>query len=399
MLGRRITTTVLTLAPLAIGLSFALDMYIAAVPEVTRLFHSTEFYLELTLNLFMFSAGISQFIIGPASDRYGRRKSVLFCILFYIISALLCALSNNIVELILARILQGISSCGMLIIAFAIVRDVFSGIDSAKTYSYVNGITAFSPAFAPMIGAYIDIYYGWEAVFYVLAILGVIIFISTFTFVNETLPKSKRKKLSSELFKNYRIILSSRNFLIYALVATVGLAYIYTFFAISPFILITTLHVPEQIFGYLFAFMGVSWIIGSIISGQIVGHIGVFKTVCVGSAVAALGGACMIIWNVFFHVSVWSFIIPMLPLAIGGTMAMGSAVSGAIEPFADMAGTASATMGGMQYILASIISTIISIKKIDTPLPLGICAFVFSTILLIFCFRYKRELSTTISRS
>lgn len=382
LLRKSITAAVAILAPGAIALALAMDIYIPAVPKLVHIFNTTEFAMELTLVLFMVFSGLAQLVIGPISDQYGRVRTLVTCILLFTAGSVLCALSNHIGELIAFRILQAIGSCGMLVVVNAIVRDVFSGVESAKAYSYINGAIAFSPLFAPAIGSVIDIHLGWRFVFLFAALFGVLNLILTF-FIQETLPRRRRKPFTLSVFYRYGQVLCNKQFLAYALSATFGLSYLFTFFAISSFILIHLLHVPEIDFGIFFGFMGASFLIGSVISAQVVGHFGVYKTVMVGNAIALFGGVLMVAWYWIGGLSVAGFVVPMLPLGIGGTISMGSGASGAMEPFGEFPGAASAALGSMEFLLSALIGGIAVSHTITSPLPLGIGGVIFSLGLLI----------------
>ncbi len=382
LLRKGIVSAVAILSPSAIALAIAMDIYVPAVPKLVQIFNTDELHLELTLVLFMVFSGLAQLIIGPLSDQFGRIRVLLISIALFTFGSFLCALADNITMLILFRILQAIGSCGMMVTVNAIVRDVFSGVKSAKVYSYINGIIAFSPLLAPAVGSFIDLHFGWRWIFVFAGALGILNFILALT-MDETLSKRNRQPFSWGIFGRYAQVLGNRQFVLYALSATFGLSYLFTFFAISSFILMQLLHVPEAKFGLYFAFMGASFFVGSLISGQVVGKLGVYRTVMMGNAIALLGGIIMVTWFELYGLSVAGFVIPMLPIGIGGTICMGSGASGAMEPFSAFPGAASATMGCMEFLLSAIIGAIAAGTEVTSPLPLGVGAVIFSMGLLI----------------
>ena len=126
----------------------------------------------------------------------------------------------------------------MMVTTNAIVRDVFSGIKSAKVYSYINGVIGFSPLFAPLVGGFIDLHFGWRYIFVFTALLGVCNLSLVLLAVNETLSRNKRKPFNFSLFLRYFEVIKHPQFLLYGLSAAFGLSYLFTFFAISSFLLI-----------------------------------------------------------------------------------------------------------------------------------------------------------------
>ena len=168
---------VLLLSPLVVGLAFAMDIYVPALPHISMLFDVSASQMQMTLTVFMLTAGLMQLIVGPLSDHYGRKLLCQMMIFVFALGTVLCSFAVSIETLILSRIVQAIGACGMMVVGFAIVRDVFSGVESAKVYSFLNGIIAFSPMFAPFIGGYLDVYYGWPSTFLALLVIAVIAFI------------------------------------------------------------------------------------------------------------------------------------------------------------------------------------------------------------------------------
>jgi multidrug resistance protein len=194
---------VFLLAPLVFSFAVGQDIFIPEVPKLTGLFHTTPGLVQLTLSLFMLAVGVGQLIIGPLSDRFGRKSIVLLSIALYTLGSIAAVLTESIDILIFTRILQGFGACGMMVCAFAIVRDLSEGNESAQIYSYLNGAIAISPLLAPLAGGYLDVSFGWRAPFFFLGILGVAIFIAIALCLSETI-KEKNKNASLEgSFKDY----------------------------------------------------------------------------------------------------------------------------------------------------------------------------------------------------
>ncbi|MCK4934826.1 MAG: MFS transporter, partial [Simkaniaceae bacterium] len=165
--------TLLVLSPLVFTFAFALDIYIPAVPEMPKIFKTTHGMVQLTLSIFMLVCGFGQLFIGPLSDHFGRRKIVLASIAVFTLGSFACTLARSIEFLILARMLQALGACGMMVTAYAIVRDLFDGKENFKAYSYLNGSIAISPLIAPLFGGYLVYWFNWRATFLFLTILGI----------------------------------------------------------------------------------------------------------------------------------------------------------------------------------------------------------------------------------
>lgn len=383
MKNNKVLSTVVLLAPFVFSFAFALDIYIPAVPTMKEVMHTTQANIQLTLSLFMFVTGLGQLVMGPTSDQYGRRSLALLSILFFFIGSILCAISTSIQMLIMARLIQSFGGCGMLVVAFAIVRDQFSGNDAAKVYSFLNCGLGMSPLFAPIIGSYLYHWFNWQAGFIFLAIMSAIIFLIAFFKIEETLPAEKRVKIDVGIFLRYWNILKNRTFFAYALCATAGLMMFFVFFSSSPYIIINLLHAPVKDFGYYFFTVGFMFFLGSLICGKLAGRIGAFKTVIIGAGLLLLAGLIMLTWYLLHGMSTAEFLLPCMLAGIGGSFMMGAGAGGAMEPFSETAGSAAAVMGCMEFLCAAIFGTYVMSFPVNSTLPLSFTMIGLSALALV----------------
>jgi Bcr/CflA subfamily drug resistance transporter len=369
--SRSLISIILILAPQIFTFAFAMDIYVPSIPEILSHFHVDQAIMQLTVTAFVLMSGIGQLILGPIADQIGRRKIILTGICTFIIGSLLCAIAPNIGFLIFARVVQGIGACGMSVATFAIVRDLFSGNDCAKVYSFLNSTIALSPLFAPIIGGYIAYWISWRASFTALALMGLAVFISSFINVNETLDPANKRIVKTELITDYCKILKSPSFLIYTFCAGAGIANFLTFFSSSPYIIIDLLKIPKQHFGFYFAVIGILFFIGSLVSGHCAKRFGVYKTVLTGTVLMLISGLSMLWWYWQFGLTMFGFMGPILFMSFGGAMLMGGGAGGAVEPFPEMAGTASALFGSLQLGFALLSTQFVLFWQITSTAPLG----------------------------
>lgn len=379
------------LAPLIFAFAIALDIYVPSIPEVRSYFGVDQAVMQLTVSLFLLTTGIGQLLFGPVSDQIGRRKVVLVSIILLTIGSVLCACAFNITTLILGRIIQALGACGMMVTCFAIVRDLFSEEECGRIYSFLNSTIALSPLLAPLAGGYIAYWFNWRASFVFLAVIGILIFISAEININETLDPKNKRDLKKELFFDYCHVLKSPVFLIYTFAASAGFAGFLTFFSTSSYIIINLLHVPEQHFGFYFASIGIVFFLGSLLSGYCTKHIGIYKCVLIGAVLMTLSGVVMLIWYKDFGLSMGAFMGPMMIMGVGGAFLMGAGAGGAISPFPEMAGTASALFGCMQFLFGFVISQVVLEWQVRTTVPLGYTLAILGFLVLIFsCALYKK---------
>ena len=389
--ARKVVPAVLLLAPFILGFAIALDIYVPSIPEIHRYFSASPAVVQLTVSLFLLMTGIGQLIVGPLSDHYGRRVIIISGAMIYFLSSIAAAMSPNITFLIIARLVQGFGACSMMVVCFAIVRDLFEGDECARIYSYLNSTIALSPLLAPSIGGYLALYYGWRASFIFISVFAFLIVLLAIFKVKESLLCEKRVKLSQDLFVNYRHIFKSNTFKMYVFCASAGFGGFLTFFSVSPYIIIDLLHIPEQHFGIYFAGIGLVFFIGSLISGYLAKKIGTYKTALLGTIFMVLAGVVMLLWHLFFGLSIAGFIWPMMIMGVGGAFLMGAGAGGAIEPFPEMAGAASALFGSCQFVFAFFTSTIALEWRVTSTVPLAFTLIGLGAVACVLCLMcYKR---------
>ncbi|STX28173.1 florfenicol efflux pump [Legionella beliardensis] len=374
---------ILALTPLVLALPLAMDVYVPAIPHITELFKTTDTRMLQTLNWFMLSAGLMQLVIGPISDQFGRRLVVLWMIVFFAIGSLCCGLANSVEVLLFWRIIQALGSCGMMVISFAIVRDLYMDEKSARAYSFLNGMISFSPIFATFIGSYLDYYFGWAFTFWSLLLVAICALFTMGVWLDETLPVTKRTPLSSKLAKQYWLVFRNRDFTIFNIASSFGHSYLYLFCALSPYLIIRCLGIAQTQYGFYFCFMGISLLLGSFLSGLIVERLGIVKTCLLGYLITLVGGIWMTAWYIFYGLSVYNFIYPMLLIGTGGTFCMGAGAGGAMAPFDESKGAAAAAIGASRFLVAGLAGYFLINKTVSSTLPLALPAIVFSCIGLI----------------
>jgi DHA1 family bicyclomycin/chloramphenicol resistance-like MFS transporter len=384
------------LAPLVFSFAIGQDIFIPVVPKMMDVLHASQSSVQLTLSLFMSAVGFGQLISGPLSDQFGRRRIILWGLFLYIVASLLCAFATTLPLLIAARVLEGFGACGMMVGAFAVVRDLYSGNESARLYSYLNGAIAVSPLLAPLMGGLLDTWFGWRAPFVALGVIGLITAIPTWFLLSETQPPQYRVKADFSIIKRYARIISNKQFFCFAFAASSSLASFFVFFSVSPYVLMTLLHVPEVNFGFYFALVGTVFFIMSLISAKLCLRWGIFPVVILGTSLIAFSGIVGFLWYTFFGLSVVGFVIPACIASSGGACLMGSGAGGALEPFGEIAGSASAVLGAFEFLLSTITGSIVMSWNIQSDLPfaIGNLCLGLTALTLILLWRYGYLLFT-----
>lgn len=363
---------ILLLTPFVFSFALGLDIYIPIVPQMTEIFDTTPAMIHLTLSLFLFTTGLAQLFVGPFADRYGRKIIFYLSSLSFLIGSLLCACAPDVICLILGRFIAAIGACGMIVAAFAVVRDLYSADESARMYSFLNGAVGISPTFAPMIGGYLALYLGWQSIFLFLAAIGILNLFTTRYFVQETLPVENRIPIDRTILTRYLEVFTTRQFLVFSAISGLAEGIFFCFFSISPFIIINLLGIPVENFGYYFATFGLVIALGGFASGKLIEKTSLNATIITGIFLMLIGGCTMLAWYSAGGLSLAGFLFPMVLACTGSIFVVGACASAALEPFGAIAGTASAAFGAFQFILSSLIGACLMLYPIESTVPYGI---------------------------
>lgn len=376
------TQLVLILTPFVFSFAFGLDIYIPILPQMVKIFDTTPSLIQLTMSLFLFFTGAGQLVIGPLSDQYGRKPVLYASSAAYALGALGCAFSTNIVGLIICRVIGALGACGMLVTSFALVRDLYSGDKNAKMYSFLNGAIGISPTFAPILGGYLAVNFGWQSVFYFLFLLGVFSFWITRRFIKETHHAEMRVRMDRAIWRRYKALFRKKQFIMYAAIAGLAEGIFFCFFSISPFIIIDLHGIPTDEFGYYFAVFGSVIALGGVASGKLIETVGIRYTLLIGMLMMLLGGISMLIWCCINAMSLQGFLIPMAVACLGAMLLVGGAASKALEPFGDIAGTAAAAFGFLEFSISAAIGSLLMLFPTNSTMPYAIFIIIISIMTL-----------------
>lgn len=370
------------LTPFVFSFAFGLDIYIPIVPQMTQIFNTSPTLIQLTLSLFLLFTGVGQLLVGPLSDQFGRKNILYVSSACYALGSVACAFSTEINWLIIARIISSLGACGMLATSFALVRDLYSTEKSAKMYAFLNGAIGISPTFAPIIGGYLSVYFGWRSIFLFLTFIGLFSFFIAQRFIEETHPKEKRIKVDGAVFRRYWEICTHRQFIIYTTMTGFAEAIFFCFFSISPFIIIDLHGIATHEFGYYFATFGAVISLGGLASGKLIEKIGLLPTMVIGIVLMFIGGISMLAWSYFLSLSLQGFLIPMTIACTGAMLLVGGSASKALEPFGLIAGTAAAAFGALEFAISATVGSLLMLFPTTTTMPYGTFIVLIALLLL-----------------
>ena len=347
------------------------DFYLASLPGLTRTFAASIATVQLTLSVFVIAFGVVQLAIGPLSDRLGRYPVTLFGIGLYVAASIACALAPSIDLLVLARFFQAIGCCTAVVVARAIIRDVFDPLAGAKVMAQASTLLAIGPLFGPILGSFLEVRFGFRAIFAALAIFSGALLVATLAKLPETNPHPDATATRPRaLFRNYALVLRSPQFLSYALVGAASYAGLFAFISGSPFVLIGVLGVPTAYFGFCFAFCVVGYLLGTIACRRLLARRGIARTLEVGGAISAIGGIAMALLAVAGLKHWAAILVPQFVFMFAHGINFPCAQAGAVAPFPRQAGAAAGVLGFLTMTLAALVGWWIGASNNGTVFPL-----------------------------
>lgn len=361
-------TFVLILSALMAVTSLSTDIYLPAMPVMAKELQGDA---ELTITGFLIGFCIAQLIWGPISDRFGRRPPLFIGMGLFIIGSAGCALSTDIVQIVFWRVFQALGACTGPMLARAMIRDLYSRTRAAQMLSTLMIIMAIAPIAGPLIGGQMINVTSWHAIFWLLAIIGTLMLVSL-TWLPETLAKNKRSQATvSGAFRHYYVLLTNATYMRFTLCLTFYYVAAYAFITGSPFVYITYFGVEPQHYGWLFAVNIVGLMAVSMVNRRLVHRYpleALLKIAVVVAALAAivlvvtiglgLGGIGVIVGTVFVFFS------------MNGIIAATSTAC-ALDAVPNVAGSASALMGALQYGSGIISSLLLALFSDGTPWTMG----------------------------
>ncbi|MFE7821584.1 Bcr/CflA family multidrug efflux MFS transporter [Priestia megaterium] len=378
---------------------FTIDTYLPSFPTIVKDFHTTASLVQISLTACLLGLGAGQLFIGPLSDVKGRRKPLLLFLCLYLLASLTCSFSPNIYFLIVARFVQGFSAAGGLVVSRAIVRDLFSGKELTKFFTLIVLVGNLGPIVAPIAGGAILSFTKWNGVFIVLACIGAILIFMVSLKLPETLPPEKRVPSNlPQLMSNFGSLFKEREFMGYAFTQGFTTAGIFAYVSGIPFVYQNIYHVSPQQFSLLFGVNGLGLIIGSQLVGRLADYISERTFLKIGLGISIAAGAILLI-ALLLKAPLIAVAIPVFFFVSSISIIGTTSFALAIESQGHIAGSASALLGLLPFVLGSLSAPLVGIAGSYTGVPMGVTIFGASLLAFLSYFVLVRKRSIGMQRS
>jgi len=340
----------------------SIDMYLPSLPALAADLDASTSRVQMTLSSYFLGGALGQLLIGPLSDRFGRRPLILAGMGLYVLTSAFCALSSGVEMLIAQRFLQAIGGSAATVLARAMVRDFFSGDRAARILSLIMLVMGAAPLLAPFMGGYLLLLFDWRAIFWTLSVLGAVCFVLVITMVRESHPEERRMRhgLVGMLGVYGRII---RQPAAMGYLASNATAYggMFAFFAGSPFIYIDLFQVAPENYGFLFACNVIALMLVSMVNARFVTTIGAHRLYVWGTILIAVSGLALLLTAATGYGGLPGIVIPLF-IYIGSLSLIGAnSIALALDRFPQAAGSVSALSGGITFAIGAVCTSAVGV--------------------------------------
>jgi DHA1 family bicyclomycin/chloramphenicol resistance-like MFS transporter len=349
------------------------DMYLPSLPDIARLLGASTAQVQLTISSYLIGFAVGQIVYGPLSDRHGRKPVLLGAVALYCAASLACALSSSIAMLIAARFAQALGGCGGVVLARAVVRDLYSGHRAGRELSVIGAVMALAPVLAPGVGGALQTAFGWRSVFFALVAAAVAGAAVIMTLLPETLSNRATEPISAaSIAKSYAIVGRNPAYLAYLGLAAASYAGLFAWISGAAFVLQDLYGLTPFAFGLIFAVGSVGYGLGSLLSARLTRYYGIDGILGFGGLAVAVGGLAMAAAVAIGLKSATSLVLPMAVYLAGLGMILPQSIAGALTPFPERAGAASSLLGFIQQSVAALSGAIVGALLGQSAWPLAI---------------------------
>ena len=336
----------------------AINMFMPSMPRMTAIFGTTYATVQLTLSLYLATVAVAQSVIGPLSDRFGRRPILLGGMVVFVVGSAVALFAPTIEVLLVGRVLQGAGGCAGLVLARAIVRDLYDRDQAASMIGYVTMGMAVAPMVAPAFGGFLEEWVGWQGSFVVMLATGVVALAWSFPSLHETNRTRGRKGPFGSFLRDWAALLRLPLFWAYSGSAAFGSAVFFAFLGGAPLVTAEIMHASPLDYGLYFILVSIGYMAGNYITGRFAARVGVATMIMTGNTcqlVAVLMMAAFFSAGTLHPLALFG---PMMLVGLANGLTLPSAIAGAVSIRPDLAGAASGLGGTIQTGVGAISSSL-----------------------------------------
>ena len=387
--ARPLGVQVAILAALAASGTLATNILLPSLPQIAAATGVSTAQVTAAITVFLAVFAVGQLVVGPMSDRFGRRWPVLIGFAVYFAGSVWCAMASDLSTLLAGRVVQAAGACATSVLSRAIARDLFEGDMLARALTFVMISMAAAPGFSPLVGGALDHYFGWRAAFLFVAAFAAVTALAYALVFGETHRSTRIALDPPAIARNYLSLSADRRFLIPAATVSLIMGALFAMFSAAPRVLIEGLGFTPLQLGLFFAGTVLVVFSAGILATRLAPRLGLDRAIQLGLALAASGGAIVLLVAIFdgrflpFLLGTCIFLLGM-----GMVNPLGSAQS--LSPFGDRAGAASALLGFWQMMAAALSVFVAAIIATDAMTGLGL-VLTLASVLAALLYQLRRK--------
>ncbi|MBP2478820.1 DHA1 family bicyclomycin/chloramphenicol resistance-like MFS transporter [Crossiella equi] len=351
-----------------------IDMYLPAFPRIAADLSTTASQVQLTLTACLIGLALGQLVIGPLSDILGRRRPLLTGLAVYAVTSVVCVFATSVTLLVGLRFVQGVAGAAGIVIARAIVRDLYSGVAAARFFSNLMLISGLAPILAPVIGGQLLRVGTWHSVFAVLAGFAVVLFFGGLFGLRETLPPERRHGGGlTQTFASIRTLVRDRAFVGYVLTSGLTMAAMFAYISGSPFVLQELYGASPQTYSLIFGANAVGIVAVAQLNGRLAHRVRSSTLLNIGVHVVGAAGLALLGVAVFggVRLGLFAFLVPLFVLIASVGMVLPTTTTLAMADHPESAGAASALLGAVQFVVGGVAAPLVGLAGAGSAVPMA----------------------------
>ncbi|MDP7667006.1 MAG: multidrug effflux MFS transporter [Rhodospirillales bacterium] len=348
----------------------AMGIFLPSMPGLMRVFDAGYGTVQLTLTLYMVGFAAAQLVFGPLSDRFGRRPVILAGLTLFVAASAACLAATSIETLIAARIVQSVGGCAGMVIVRAIIRDLYDRDQSASQIAYVTMAAVLMTMIGPVIGGYLDDWFGWRAIFAVVTAFGAIVLVFAVFTLHETRMMAQRRIAVLDFSSDFMALLRIRSFCGYTLQLSFTSGVYFGFLGGAPYVMMELMGRSPSEYGLYFLLVSVSYTASNFIAGKISSRMGIERMIVAGMVIAVVGTTGLtLLWASDLLTPLVLF-GAMAVVSLGNGLAIPNGMAGAVSADPVRAGAASGLAGFIQMTAGAGAALLVGALLADTATPL-----------------------------
>jgi DHA1 family bicyclomycin/chloramphenicol resistance-like MFS transporter len=367
------------LAALAATGTLATNILLPSLPQIAASLNVTSAAVTSAITIFLAVFALGQLVVGPISDRYGRRWPVLIGFGVFFAGSVWCGLVNDLPSLLTGRVVQAAGACATSVLSRAIARDLFSGAALARAMALIMIAMAAAPGFSPLLGGALDHYFGWRSEFALVAAFAGLGAVAYGTVLGETHNATRTPLDPLAIAKNYLGLIADRRFLVPAATVSLIMGGLFSMFSAAPRVLIEALHFSPIQLGLFFAGTVMIVFAAGMLATKLAPRYGLDRSIQGGLLATATGSVAVLLASIFTP-TFFPFLAAMSVFLLGMGIVNPLGTAQALSPFGEKAGAASALVGFWQMMTAAIGVWLTATVSHEAMFSLGIVLTVFSLI-------------------